>query len=130
MSTLMPSSYHWSPIAQRRFLAVLLESGSIGRACAAVSKSREWAYGLRRRSRGLAFATGWDAALEDFDAFLDALAPCGGAKAAQPIYRNLRRIPRVAGWPPNRWRKPYEPGWTFAAQSRCCFQLSGFGKGE
>ena len=66
MPTLHPSPYHWSPTAQRRFLAVLMESGSIGRACGAVSKSRESAYGLRRRSRGLAFATGWDAALIAF----------------------------------------------------------------
>ena len=66
MPTLHPSLYHGSPTAQRRFLAVLMESGSIGRACGAVSKSRESAYGLRRWSRGLTFATGWDAALIAF----------------------------------------------------------------
>ena len=66
MPPVSPPIYHWSPTAQRRFLAVLMESGSIGRACVAVSKSRESAYALRRRSRGLAFTTGWDAALIAF----------------------------------------------------------------
>ncbi len=66
MPTLLPSTYHWSPCTQRRFLAVLFATGSIGRACVAVSKSRESAYALRRQSRGLGFATGWDAALIAF----------------------------------------------------------------
>lgn len=56
-------SYHWSPAAQRRFLAVLAETGSVGRACAAASKSRQAAYAFRKRVAGSAFATGWDAAL-------------------------------------------------------------------
>lgn len=166
MPPLPPPAYHWSPTAQRRFLAVLAETGSIGRACAAASKSREAAYALRRRSSGLAFATGWDAALiafrqqhadammghafepiaydgvrhpetrrmmwrradprlgrgmgmtllsrmdravapiladsaraarayaalEDFDAFLDAVAACDGEGAGQPLYCQLGRI--------------------------------------
>ena len=166
MPTLLPSTYHWSPCTQRRFLAMLFATGSIGRACAAVSKSRESAYALRRRSRGRGFATGWDAALiafrqqhadtmmghafvpvaydgvrhpqtrrlmwrrsdpwlgrglgmtllsrvdkavapiladrvraarayaalEDFDALLDAIAPSGGEEDVQPFYCQLAQI--------------------------------------
>jgi hypothetical protein len=87
-----PSAYHWSPGAQRRFLAVLAETGSIGRACAAVSKSREAAYALRRRSRGRGFATGWDAALI---AFRDGHADAMMGHALEPIAYDGVRHPET-----------------------------------
>lgn len=57
------SAFRWTPASQRGFLENLAETGSVQRACDSVSKSRKTAYALRRRSRGNAFATGWDAAL-------------------------------------------------------------------
>ncbi len=92
MPALPPSAYHWSPAARRRFLAVLAETGSIGRACAAVSKSREAAYALRRRSCGRAFATGWDAALI---AFRDAHADAMMGYALEPITYDGVRHPET-----------------------------------
>jgi hypothetical protein len=63
MARQFPSSYHWTPTAQRRFLAVLARTGSVGRGCASVAKSRQAAYAFRRRAGSGDFATGWDAAL-------------------------------------------------------------------
>ncbi len=56
-------SYHWTPPVQRRFLEMLAQTGSIKRACSAVSMSRQAAYAFRRRKSALAFSTGWDAAI-------------------------------------------------------------------
>ena len=47
----------------RRFLEVLAECGSVGRACQPVSKSRNSAYALRRKNAGQPFGIAWDAAL-------------------------------------------------------------------
>ncbi len=55
--------YHFTPVAQRRFVAVLAESGSVGLACQAVSMSRVSAYRFRKSLTARAFAIGWDAAL-------------------------------------------------------------------
>ncbi len=45
----LTSSYRWTPTTQRRFLEVLAQTGSIKRACGAVSISRQAAYVFRRR---------------------------------------------------------------------------------
>ena len=58
----------WTPARQLRFIEVLAATRSVTRACAAVGKSRESAYGLRDRSiadpaqRG--FARAWHDALK------------------------------------------------------------------
>jgi hypothetical protein len=49
-----PPSYHWTPLTQRRFLEVLAQTGSIKRAGAAVSMSRQAVYAFRRRKDALA----------------------------------------------------------------------------
>jgi hypothetical protein len=46
--------YRWTPLTQRRFLEVLAQTGSIKRACAVVSISRQAAYAFRRRKNALA----------------------------------------------------------------------------
>jgi hypothetical protein len=63
MPTPLTPSYHWTPPTQRRFLEVLAQTGSIKRACGAVSMSRQASYAFRRRKDALAFSTGWDAAI-------------------------------------------------------------------
>ncbi len=55
--------FRWTPQAMRRFLEVLAECGSVARACGPVSKSRNSAHALRRKSDGQPFGIGWDAAL-------------------------------------------------------------------
>ncbi len=57
-----PPAYRWTPAAQRHFLAALARTGSVQRACDAVSKSRGSAYAMRRRSDAGLFRVGWDAA--------------------------------------------------------------------
>jgi hypothetical protein len=44
-----PPAYRWTPLTQRRFLEVLAQTGSIKRAYAAVSVSRQAVYAFRRR---------------------------------------------------------------------------------
>ena len=56
--------YHWSPANQRRFLEHLADNGSVRLASRAVSMAEASAYRLRRRKEGMAFAIGWDAALQ------------------------------------------------------------------
>ena len=56
--------YHWSPANQRRFLEHLADNGSVRLASRAVSMADASAYRLRRRKEGMAFAIGWDAALQ------------------------------------------------------------------
>ena len=56
-------NFRWTATSQRRFLEILAASGSVARACEAVSKSRRCAYALRRKSKFMPFAAGWDAAL-------------------------------------------------------------------
>lgn len=58
-----PQNFRWTAESQRRFLEILAASGSVLRACEAVSKSRQCAYALRRKSKFMPFAAGWDAAL-------------------------------------------------------------------
>jgi hypothetical protein len=58
-----PNAYHWTPAAQRRFVAVLAQTGSVQRACDAARMTRHSAYRLRRRAAGRAFAIGWRAAV-------------------------------------------------------------------
>ena len=55
--------FRWTAKGQRRFLEVLADSGSVERACHAVSMARKSAYALRRKTKGQPFAAGWDAAL-------------------------------------------------------------------
>jgi hypothetical protein len=56
-------SFRWAASSQRLFLETLAATGSAQRASDAAGKSRKCAFALRRRSKGSAFATGWDAAL-------------------------------------------------------------------
>jgi hypothetical protein len=58
-----PQNFRWTATSQRRFLEILAASGSVKRACDSVSKSRKCAYALRRKSKSMPFAAGWDAAL-------------------------------------------------------------------
>ena len=58
-----PNAYHWTPAAQRRFVAVLAQTGSVQRACDAARMTRTAAYRLRRRAAGRAFAIGWHSAV-------------------------------------------------------------------
>jgi hypothetical protein len=58
-----PQNFRWTAESQRRFLEILAASGSVKRACDGVSKSRKCAYALRRKSKVMPFAAGWDAAL-------------------------------------------------------------------
>lgn len=53
----------WTPERQRRFLAVLADTGCVSEACEAVRKSPQSAYRLRRRADGAAFSRAWDQAL-------------------------------------------------------------------
>lgn len=58
----MPSPrYHWTPLAQRRFIETLADTGSVAQASAAAGKSPRAAYNLKAQST--LFATGWDAAI-------------------------------------------------------------------
>lgn len=54
MTHSLPPSERWTPTTQRRFLEVLAQTGSIKRACAAVSMSRQAAYAFRRRKDAVA----------------------------------------------------------------------------
>jgi hypothetical protein len=93
--TAFPPSYHWVPPTQRLFLEVLAQSGSIKRACAAVSMSRQAAYAFRRRKDTVAFSTGWDAAVLVAQAQLEsavmeaALAPITMIQTRNPETRRI-----------------------------------------
>ena len=54
----------WTPQVQRDFLAHLAASASVTHACAAVGRTRAGAYALRARADARAFASAWDAALD------------------------------------------------------------------
>lgn len=85
-----PNAYHWTPAAQRRFVAVLAQTGSVQRACDAARMTRHSAYRLRRRAAGQAFAIGWRAAVliaqqEQGERMLDlALQPVAYAGTRHP----------------------------------------------
>lgn len=91
-----PTAYHWTPAAQRRFVAVLAQTGSVQRACDAARMTRASAYRLRRRAAGRAFAIGWRAAVliaqqELGERMLDlALAPVAYAGTRHPETGRLR----------------------------------------
>ncbi|MEA3012608.1 MAG: hypothetical protein QOD42_1153 [Sphingomonadales bacterium] len=53
----------WTPETERRFLAVLAETGVVADACRACGMSRNAAYQRRNSAAGHAFALGWDAAI-------------------------------------------------------------------
>jgi hypothetical protein len=46
-------SYHWAPPTQHRFFEAFAQTGSIKRACAAVSMSRKTAYAFHQRKDAL-----------------------------------------------------------------------------
>ncbi|MDV5825145.1 helix-turn-helix domain-containing protein [Sphingobium naphthae] len=54
---------HWTPARQCRFLAALMETGSVGRAARAVGMSRSSAHRLRQRLAGTPFDRNWEEAL-------------------------------------------------------------------
>jgi hypothetical protein len=88
--------YHWTPIAQRRFIETLAATGSVQLACDSVSMSRVSAYRFRRRAEGAAFAVGWDAAVliaqqEHGDKLMHyALEPIESIGTRHPETRRLR----------------------------------------
>lgn len=53
----------WTPQRQRDFVDALRRTRSVGRAAAAVGRSRASAYRLRARADAASFAAAWDAAL-------------------------------------------------------------------
>lgn len=74
---LNPDDYDWVPVprqrnradgwsfgAQRKFIEVLADSGSVTTAARAVNKSRQACYQLYREPGGEAFARAWDAAID------------------------------------------------------------------
>jgi len=91
-----PTAYHWTPAAQRRFVAVLAQTGSVQQACDAARMTRASAYRLRRRAAGRAFATGWRAAVliaqqKLGERMLDlALKPVAYSATRHPETRRLR----------------------------------------
>ncbi|MFB0874321.1 MULTISPECIES: LysR family transcriptional regulator [unclassified Sphingobium] len=58
---------HWTPALQARFLAALLQSGSVRDAARAVGMSPSSAHRLRRRLAGTEFDANWDEALAMYD---------------------------------------------------------------
>jgi hypothetical protein len=61
--TVIPNEYRFTPAAQRAFLEVLAETGSVQQAADAIGKSRGAAYALKHRGEGELFRLGWDGAL-------------------------------------------------------------------
>ncbi|MFY9352366.1 MAG: LysR family transcriptional regulator [Sphingobium sp.] len=58
---------HWTPALQARFLAALMQSGSVRHAARAVGMSPSSAHRLRRRLADTQFDANWDEALAMYD---------------------------------------------------------------
>lgn len=56
---IVPGRAQWTPARQRIFLAVLLETGSVGRAARTAGMSRSSAHRLRQRLAGTPFDRTW-----------------------------------------------------------------------
>ena len=79
-----PVRPHWTPAAQRIFLAALLETGSVIRAAQAAGMTRSSANRLRRRLAGTQFDRTWAQVLAEHarrmaDPFGPAASPAHGA---------------------------------------------------
>lgn len=91
-----PRADGWTPQRQRAFIGELADCGSVATAAQRVGLSASSAYRLRRAPDGRAFASAWDAAMQQAaHALIDAAFERAFNGSEEPVFdRNGRRVGR------------------------------------